>query len=94
MFAGLKILVGIIAMNPYLCQHCGANLNKGDIFEHFISLYNDARKAMKAAALYGWSETNKIHFNRSIIVQPDREGQHTIYPYCKKTDPFILPGEE
>ena len=64
------------------------NLDKGDIFEHFMSLYNDAKKAMTAAVLYGWSETNKIHFNRSIIVQPDRSPQYTICPDCKKTDPF------
>ena len=83
-------------MNTYLCQHCGSNLDNGDIFEHFMSLYKDARKAMNAAVLYGWSETNKIHFNRSIIVQPDRLPQYTICPDCKKPDPFkqMPPGVE
>ena len=75
-------------MNNYLCQHCYSNLDKGDIFEHFMSQYNDSRKAMKSAVTYGWSETDKKHFNRSIIVQPDNLPQYTICPDCKKTDPF------
>jgi len=50
-----------------------------------MSVYNDNRKAMEAALLYGWSETEKKHFNRSIIVQPE---QYTICPDCKKKDPL------
>jgi hypothetical protein len=76
-------------MNNYICQHCSSNLDKGDIFEHFMSLYNDNRKAMKAAILYGWSEADKIHFNRSIIVQSEHSSQYTICPDCKKRDPFL-----
>jgi len=75
-------------MNNYLCRHCYSNLDKGDIFEHFMSLYNDPNTAMKAAILYGWSERNKKHFNRTIIVQPDLSPQYTICPDCKKKDPF------
>ena len=58
--------------------------------------YNDAKKAINTAVLYGWSETTKIHFNRSIIVQPDRAPQYTICPNCKKVDPFkqMPPGGE
>jgi hypothetical protein len=51
-------------------------------FEHF--------KALAAAKSYGWSETNKIHFSRAIIIQPDREPQYTICPDCKKTLSFNL----
>ena len=76
-------------MNRYICQHCFSNLDKGDIFEHFMSLYNDAIKAMEAAISYGWSETDKKHFNRSIIVQCDSSTQYTICPDCKKSDPLL-----
>jgi hypothetical protein len=53
-----------------------------------MSQYNDDRKAMNAAVMYGWTEKDKKHFNRSIIVQPDNLPQYTICPDCKKTDPF------
>ena len=49
----------------YICQHCGANLDDGDIFDFFFLQYNDHEKALEVARQYGWSETNKIHFNRS-----------------------------
>ena len=75
-------------MNNYVCQHCCSNLDKGDIFDHFMSQYNDEKKAMNAAVMYGWSEKDKKHFNRSIIVQPDNLPQYTICPDCKKADPF------
>jgi hypothetical protein len=77
-------------MNTYVCQHCSSNLDKGDIFKHFMSVYNDNRKAMEAAVLYGWSETEKKHFNRSIIVQPEHSSQYTICPDCKKKDPLKI----
>lgn len=74
----------------YTCQHCNSNLDKGDIFEHFMSKYKNSKDALKRASMYGWSETNKIHFNRSIIVQS--EDSHTICPDCKKKDPFKMGG--
>ena len=75
-------------MEIYICKHCGANLDGGDIFEHFMLEYKDRVKALATAAAYGWSETNKLHFNRSIIVQPDREPQYEICPDCKKKWPL------
>lgn len=72
----------------YTCQHCNMNLDGGDIYEHFLLKYNDKAKALAAANSYGWSETNKIHFNKSIIVQPDRDPQYTICPFCKNREPF------
>ena len=75
-------------MESYICQHCGANLDRGDIFEHFMLEYNDRVKALASAAAYGWSETDRIHFTRAIIVQPDREPQYEICPDCKKKWPL------
>ncbi|NDH68120.1 MAG: hypothetical protein EBY22_09530 [Gammaproteobacteria bacterium] len=73
----------------YRCQHCNANLDSGDIFEYFLLYYSgDQKKALKAANEYGWSEMNKLHFNRSIIIQPDRKEQYVICPECKQKDPF------
>ena len=72
----------------YTCQHCRANLDKGDIYEHFLLIYADSKKALEAAKGYGWSETTKLHFNRSVIVQPDKDPQYVVCPDCKKKDPF------
>ena len=72
----------------YTCQHCGANLDKGDIFECFFNECNDYIEAVIIAGYYGWSENNKIHFNRSLIIQPDDSEQYTICPDCKVKDPF------
>jgi len=73
----------------YTCQYCNVNLDAGDIFEYFLARYNDKTRAMTSAAKYGWSETNKVHFNKSIIIQPDNSSQYIICPNCKKKDPFI-----
>jgi hypothetical protein len=72
----------------YICQHCSANLDDGDIFEHFMVKYKDKIKALDTAKRYGWSETNKIHFNRSVIVQSDKQPQYEICPECKRMWPF------
>jgi hypothetical protein len=72
----------------YSCQHCNVNLDEGDILEYFLLKYDDYEKAIKYSRQYGWSDTNKIHFNRSIIVQPNKGLQYTICPDCKKKDPF------
>ncbi len=72
----------------YICQHCSANLDGGDIFEYFFLKYNDYEKAIQIAKRYGWSETNKIHFNRSRVIQYNNRPQCTICPDCQKNDPF------
>ena len=72
----------------YTCQHCRANLDEGDILEHFLLKYGDYTKAKEIAGLYGWTETNKIRFNRSIIMQPKKGSQYIICPDCEKTDPL------
>lgn len=73
----------------YVCQHCSANLDEGDIFEHFFLEYRDFTKAMTSARHYGWSETNQIHFNRAIIIQSETCPQYTICPDCEQIDPFL-----
>jgi len=41
----------------YTCQHCGANLDEGDVFEHFLLRYGgDYIRAREAANSYGWTE--------------------------------------
>ena len=75
-------------MDSYSCQHCSANLDKGDVFQHFMSKYDDRTKSFESASRYGWSDANKVHFNRSVAVQPENSPQYTICPDCKTTDPF------
>jgi len=70
-------------MEDYICKHCNANLDGGDIFEHFMLEYRDHIKALKAARSYGWSSENRIHFSKFIIVQPDKDPQYEICPECK-----------
>jgi DNA-directed RNA polymerase subunit RPC12/RpoP len=72
----------------YICQHCNANLDDGDIFEYFFVKYNDYEKAIRVATQYGWSENNRIHFNKSIIIQSEYESQYVICPDCGKKEPF------
>lgn len=71
----------------YECRFCKSDLDGGDIFEVFLKQM-DREKALKSAKAYGWSETNKIHFNKAIIVQPDRDEQYLICPYCNNKDPL------
>ena len=69
------------------CPHCKTNLDAGDIFENFLNMFNDSIKALQYAKSYGWKETDKIHFSRSIIVQPDRDPQYITCPDCKQKLP-------
>lgn len=55
----------------YTCQHCNSNLDEYDKLE--------ATKARETAMLYGWTKINKLHFNRSITVQPENGLQYSIY---------------
>lgn len=71
----------------YECRFCKSDLDGGDILEIFLK-HMDREKALKSAKAYGWSETNKIHFSKAIIVQPDRDEQYLICPYCKNKDPL------
>ena len=78
----------IMVMGSYSCRHCGANLDKGDVLQHFMSKYSDPTQAMERAAMHGWSDTNQVHFNRSCIVQPENAPQYAVCPDCKTKDPF------
>jgi len=72
----------------YHCSHCGEDLDGGDIYEHFLAETSNPVKALKIAKEYGWSETNKIRFVKSVMVQPDRDPQFEICPACKQKNPF------
>jgi hypothetical protein len=77
----------------YICKHCGTDLDDGDILEHFLKEYNnDYLKAMDSAKNYGWSETNRIHFDKSVIIQFENSPQCTICPECKRKNPFPRKG--
>ena len=70
----------------YTCRHCGSDLDNGDIYEHFLFEYcGDHEAALNAARDNGWSVTNKKHFDRSILVHPDR---YVICPDCEGRDPL------
>lgn len=70
------------------CRHCNANLDKGDIFEHFLSFYKDHERALEAATKYGWTLVNKKRFSRTISVHPDEFPSFLICPDCNKRDPL------
>ena len=70
-------------MEDYICKHCAANLDGGDIFEHFMLEYRDHVRALKSAKAYGWTEENRVHFSRFVTVQPDKGPQYEICPECK-----------
>ena len=72
----------------YICRHCGANLDMGDVFQHFYKQYNDYTKAIQAARNYGWSEKNQVHFTRSVIVQKEQGKPFEKCPECNNKDPF------
>ena len=67
------------------CMHCGANLDRGDVLEHFLSAYlGNVRRATESASAYGWSETSRVRFNRSVIVQPENGPQFVQCPECNE----------
>jgi len=73
----------------YICQHCGSDLDLGDIFEHFLTMYGDREQAKESAKSYGYTETNKKHFNRSTIIKQIRGPQYVICPDCGNRDPLL-----
>ena len=46
--------------------------------------YRDVKKALRSAKAYGWTEKNRLHFSRFVIVQPDKDPQYETCPECKK----------
>ena len=70
----------------YRCRHCGSDLDAGDVLDHYLKKYKP-EKAIKVARLSGWSVSNPIHFDRSIILQGE-EGQYNICPDCGGRSPF------
>ena len=68
----------------FTCRHCDSNLDAGDVLEFFLKKYTPDR-AIRRAREVGWSISNPIHFDRSIILQGE---QYTLCPDCGGKDPF------
>jgi len=73
----------------YICRHCGADLDQGDVFDFFMKEYGDKKKALENAGHYGWTPTNRVHFKRSLIIQPSEGPQYVICPDCEGIDPLL-----
>ena len=74
----------------YICRFCDADLDNGDIFHHFLHKTKDAKLALQIAKDYGWTETNKLHFLKTVLVQPEGQTQFEICPFCKNINPLAL----
>ena len=75
----------------YNCHRCNSNLDDGDIYEYFFEHYKkNHERALKSAQFYGWTETNRKHFLRSIIEQPPSGPQYTLCPDCGIKDPLTI----
>jgi hypothetical protein len=72
----------------YHCRHCGEDLDAGDIYEVLLQRYGDPQRAFDAARMYGWSEIDRIHFKKSVIVQSEGREQWEECPKCKGRDPL------
>ena len=72
----------------YHCRHCGEDLDGGDIYEVYLAQTGDPKKALAWAKQSGWSETDKRHFKKSVIVQPEGREQWVECPKCKGKWPF------
>jgi hypothetical protein len=64
------------------CQTCNEDLDGGDVYEHYLAVTGNPKKAMKYAKLHGWSESDPIRFSRAVIVQPEGKPQYMECPMC------------
>lgn len=76
-----------------LCKVCNFNLDIGDIYEVLLSSgkYKTPDRALSAAKQYGWSESNKLRFDRSVLVKND---SGILVSICPKCDTVISKDEE
>lgn len=80
-------------MENYNCKHCNADLDAGDILDHFIKVHNgDREKALQTASAYGVTETNRKHFKYEIIIQPRDGPQWVECKFCGGLDPLSKKG--
>ena len=79
-----RMILGVYSMD-YLCRHCYSDLDAGDVLNHFLKFYR-SDKAIRYAKKYGWTSVNRLHFDRSIIIQGEQE--YRICPDCGERDPF------
>lgn len=74
------------------CRYCAKDLDRGDVLEVLKGhpLYKDHTDAeiMKFAKAYGWTPENKIHFSHAVTIQPDRDPQFDICPFCNGVEPL------
>jgi hypothetical protein len=76
------------------CRYCNFDLDGGDIYETLKvhPLYMDRldREIRKMAKSYGWTEENRLHFDKSVIIQFDQreKEQITICQTCKGISPL------
>lgn len=76
------------------CRYCNVNLDRGDVYEVLRNhpLYQDRTplEISKIAQRYGWSPSNKIRFDRQILLQTNEEGRDPfkICPDCKGIAPL------
>lgn len=76
------------------CRYCNKDLDGGDVYEYLKMhpLYMDRsdKEIRKFARSYGWTEENRIHFDKSVIIHFDDryKEQITICPECKGIEPL------
>ena len=72
----------------YLCRHCNANLDGGDIFEQLRKepeyAHYTFNELIIASLDYGWTMYNRKHFTREFVVKG-----LTICPECDGIDPLF-----
>ena len=97
----MKILKDVIGRKDN-CPSCGISFLDEDIYEYFIKT-NIEERAEELAALYGWSEENKICFRNDIAVETEQYDGATWYmcPECNSywkrfewADERYLEGDE
>jgi len=77
-----------------ICRYCNANLDGGEVYEvlKVHPLYMDRLdgEIRKMAKSYGWTEENKLHFDKRVIIQFDDRDQQQIMicPTCNGIEPF------
>ena len=71
------------------CPKCKADFEQEDIYEHFLKEYNDPKKALETAEMYGWTKENPQRFSRLIGMYDIGEDNTTHWrcPDCGHTWP-------
>ena len=77
----------------YLCRHCNANLDGGDIFEQLSKEPEYAHYTFSelviAALDYGWTVNLRKHFTHELLMKYINGSQAVICPMCEGVDPLM-----